>query len=162
MSENKSEIAYLRQRLELHEEAAIRGLYGTAIVASHESITARMERAAEHLLQLIEAGKHEEVFAMMNTQAWGFEEGSEYVGGDTALYHFGPFQLLTLDFPLKELQVLYRFLLDALCLDLPPLLDFVGFWSIASSDALLSTTMLVSLASAENLSSAVFLLATWN
>jgi hypothetical protein len=162
MSEKKSEIAYLCQRIELQEEAAIRGLYGPAIVASHESITARMERAAEHLLQLIEAGKHEEVFALMNTQAWGVEEGSENAGGDTASYDFGLFQPLILDFPLKELQVLYCFLLDVVRLDLPPLLDFVGCWSIASSDALLSTTMLVSLASAENLSSTVFLLATWS
>ncbi len=146
MTENKSEIAYLRQCIELQEKAAMRGMYGPAIVASHESITVRMERAAEHLLQLVEAGKHEEVFALMNMQAWGVEERSEYVGGDTASYHFGPFQPFILDFPLKELQVLYRFLLDALCLDLPPLLDFVGFWSIALSDALLSTTMLLFLA----------------
>ena len=79
MIEHKSEIAYLRQRIDLQEEAAVRGLYGPAVVASHESITARMERAAEHLLQLAEAGRYEEAFSLMNTQAWGVEERSEYV-----------------------------------------------------------------------------------
>ena len=79
MSESKSEIANLRLRIELEEEAAQRGLCGPAIVASHESIAARMERGAERILQLIEAGKHEEALALMNTEMWGVEESSESV-----------------------------------------------------------------------------------
>jgi hypothetical protein len=68
MTGNKSEIACLLQRIELKEEAAQRGLYGLAIVASHELITARMERGAERILQLITEGKHDEAVALMNTE----------------------------------------------------------------------------------------------
>jgi hypothetical protein len=73
MIENKSEIACLLQRIELEEEAARRGLYGFAVVASHEIITARMERGAEHILRLITEGKHDEAVALMNTETWGVE-----------------------------------------------------------------------------------------
>jgi hypothetical protein len=72
MTGNKSEIACLLQRIEL-KEAAQRGLYGLAIVASHELITARMERGAERILQLITEGKHDEAVALMNTETWGIE-----------------------------------------------------------------------------------------
>jgi|GEM_PF-881810 len=139
MTEHTSEIASLRQRIELEEAAAVWGLYGPAIVASHESITARMERAAEHILHLVEAGKHEEAFALMNMPAWGVEERSVDVGDATDESYFGSFQPVLLDFPRAELDVLCRFLLDALCLGLLPLLDFVRFWSIASPEVLLST-----------------------
>ncbi len=61
------------KRIELEEEAAQRGLYGLAIVASHELITARMERGAERILQLITEGKHDEAVALMNTETWGVE-----------------------------------------------------------------------------------------
>jgi hypothetical protein len=73
MTENKSEIACLFQRIELEEEAARRGLYGFAVVASHEIITARMERGAERILRLITEGKHDEAVALMNTESWGIE-----------------------------------------------------------------------------------------
>lgn len=73
MIENKSEIACLLQRIELEEEAARRGLYGFAVVASHEIITARMERGAERILRLITEGKHDEAVALMNTESWGVE-----------------------------------------------------------------------------------------
>jgi hypothetical protein len=89
MTEHTSEIASLRQRIELEEAAAVWGLYGPAIVASHESITARMERAAEHILHLVEAGKHEEAFALMNMPAWGVEERSVDVGDDRAVSNSG-------------------------------------------------------------------------
>jgi hypothetical protein len=73
MIENKSEIACLLQRIELEEEAAQRGLYGFAVVASHEIITARMELGAERILRLITQGKHDEAVALMNTESWGVE-----------------------------------------------------------------------------------------
>jgi hypothetical protein len=73
-AENGSDIARLRRRIALEEEAAQRGLTGLAIVASHEIITARMERGAERILQLIEEGKHAEAVALMNTETWGIEE----------------------------------------------------------------------------------------
>jgi hypothetical protein len=82
MIENKSEIACLLQRIELEEEAARRGLYGFAVVASHEVITARMELGAERILRLITEGKHGEAVALMNTETWGVEveEGQEGAG----------------------------------------------------------------------------------
>jgi hypothetical protein len=74
MIENKSEIACLLQRIELEEEAARRWLYGLAVVASHEIITARMELGAERILRLITEGKHDEAVALkMNTETWGVE-----------------------------------------------------------------------------------------
>ena len=70
----ESEVAKFRQQQALQEQAAQQGLYGLAIVASHETITARMERGAERLLQLIQEGKHEEVIILMETPTWGLEE----------------------------------------------------------------------------------------
>jgi len=48
-------------------------MYGSAVVASHESITARMDRRAELLLKLIGEGKHKEVARLMETKTWGLE-----------------------------------------------------------------------------------------
>jgi hypothetical protein len=86
MIENKSEIACLLQRIELEEEAARRGLYGFAVVASHELITARMELRAERILRLITEGKDDEAVALMNTESWGVEveEGQEGAGDGQA------------------------------------------------------------------------------
>jgi len=98
MSENKSEIAKLRLRIELEEEAAQRGLCGSAIVASHESIVARVERGAERILQLIDAGKHEEALALMNTEMWGVEESSECVSGFTYIGYGWIFDMVTCSF----------------------------------------------------------------
>src|SRR6266481_9350795 len=80
MTENKSEIACLLQRIELEEEAARRGLYGFAVVASHEIITARMELGAERILRLITEGRHDEAIALMNTETWGVEVEEEQGG----------------------------------------------------------------------------------
>jgi plasmid maintenance system killer protein len=74
MSEIVSEVAYFRKQQALCEEAARRGLSGFAITASHESITARMERGAERILRLIDAGRHEEALALLNTDQWYAEE----------------------------------------------------------------------------------------
>ncbi len=82
MPENTSEVARFRQEQALRDEAAQRGLSGLAIVASHEIITARMERGAERILQLIKEGKHEEAQALMEAEAWGAEQ--EEAGGQAS------------------------------------------------------------------------------
>ena len=74
MSEILSEVANFRQQQALRDDAAQRGLSGYAITATHESITARMQRGAERILRLFEAGKHEEALAMLNTDDWCLEE----------------------------------------------------------------------------------------
>ncbi len=74
MEKHVSDVARFRQQQELQEDAAKRGLYGPAVVANHESITARMQRGAEYLLQLIQEGKHEQVALLMETETWGLEE----------------------------------------------------------------------------------------
>ena len=74
MQENKSQVARFRQQQALEEEAAQQGLYGLAVVARHDLITARMERGAERILQLIKEGRHEEAQALMETETWGAEE----------------------------------------------------------------------------------------
>ncbi len=68
MSENKSLIAAFRQQQALEYEAAQRGLYGLAIVASHKLINARMERGATRILGLLEEGKHDEALALFNSE----------------------------------------------------------------------------------------------
>ena len=50
--ENRSDVACLRRRIAMEEEAAQRGLYGFALVASHELITARMELGVGRLARL--------------------------------------------------------------------------------------------------------------
>jgi hypothetical protein len=44
MMQNQSEVAATRQRIEDETISAMRGLYAFAEAASHEAITARMER----------------------------------------------------------------------------------------------------------------------
>ena len=77
---NRSDVAHLRRRIAMEEEAAQRGLYGFAVVASHEIITARMELGAERILRLITEGKHDEAVALMNTETWGVEVEEEQGG----------------------------------------------------------------------------------
>ncbi|HLQ29464.1 MAG TPA: hypothetical protein VK140_09535 [Ktedonobacteraceae bacterium] len=74
MSDVLSEVAYFRQQQALCDEAARLGLSGLAITATHESITARMQRGAERILRLIEEGKHEEAQALLNAEDWSVEE----------------------------------------------------------------------------------------
>src|SRR5260370_38594431 len=73
-AENGSAIARLRRRIALEEEAARLGLTGLAIVASHEIITARMERGAERIPQLIEEGKPTEELRVRESETRGTEE----------------------------------------------------------------------------------------
>lgn len=66
----ESEIAKFREQQALQEQAAQQGLYGLAVVASHASITARMEIGAERILKLFEEGKQEEAVTLMSTTEW--------------------------------------------------------------------------------------------
>jgi len=68
--ECRSEVARLMRQIDLEREAAERGLYGFAITARHDFITARMQRGGERILQLIDEGKHEEAQALMNADNW--------------------------------------------------------------------------------------------
>ncbi len=71
-SKNGSEIARFRQAQAEQEEAARLGLSGFASGFSrHAFIEARMERAAEHILQLLADGKHEEAEVLMATRTLG-------------------------------------------------------------------------------------------
>ncbi len=72
-TDTTSEVARFRQNQSQQENSARWGMYGPAVVANHEAITARMERGAERLLKLIAEGKHEEVAVLMETKAWGLE-----------------------------------------------------------------------------------------
>ena len=60
-----SEVVRFRQQQALEEESAQQALSGFAIVADHESITARMERDANKILQLFHEGKRAEALAAM-------------------------------------------------------------------------------------------------
>ena len=60
MQENTSDIARFREEQALEEESARLALTGYAITARHDFITARAQRGAERILQLIEEGKHTE------------------------------------------------------------------------------------------------------
>lgn len=71
MSESyRSEVAAFRERQALEEEAVRLAMYGFAMTASHQMITARMQVGAERILSLINAGKDEEAQALMNTEYW--------------------------------------------------------------------------------------------
>ncbi len=69
--EQGSEVGRLVRQIDLEQEAAERGMYGSAITARHDFINARMQRGGERILQLIEEGKHEEAQALLNTDNWG-------------------------------------------------------------------------------------------
>ena len=66
----ESEVAQFKQQQTLQEQAAQQGLYGSALVASHTAITARMEVGAERILKLFQEGKHEEAVRLMSTETW--------------------------------------------------------------------------------------------
>ena len=61
----KSEVAQFREQQALHEQSAYWGMYGPAIVANHASITARLQRGASRILDLMQQGKEQEAVAMM-------------------------------------------------------------------------------------------------
>lgn len=75
----ESMVANFRARQAQEEQAAHQGLSGLAAVASHEAITARMERGAERLIKRVEAlvkqGKRDEAQAVLT--AYDPEKGVE-------------------------------------------------------------------------------------
>ena len=76
--ESKSEVASLMRRIDLEREAAQQGLTGLAYgTARHDFITARMERGAERILQLVQEGKYVEAIALMETENWGIDGEEE-------------------------------------------------------------------------------------
>jgi hypothetical protein len=58
-------IAHLRQQISSEHEAAQRGLSGLVSMATHRSITARMERAVLHLQSLCDVGLEQEAQALL-------------------------------------------------------------------------------------------------
>ena len=58
-------IAHLRQQLTCEHEAAQYGLSGLAMVASHQSIIARMEHAWRRVQTLHAAGHHQQALALL-------------------------------------------------------------------------------------------------
>ncbi len=78
VSESKSEVASLMQRIDLEREAAQQGLTGLAYgTARHDFITTRMERGAERILLLIQEGKLAEAIALMETETWSVDGEEE-------------------------------------------------------------------------------------
>jgi hypothetical protein len=71
---SQSEVAAFREQQELLDQAARQGLYGLAIVATHQAISARLERGAERILRLFQEGKEQEAIALMAAPQWGAEE----------------------------------------------------------------------------------------
>jgi hypothetical protein len=67
---HRSEIAAFRERQALEEESMRLGMYGFAMTASHQLITARMQLGAERILCLINEGKHDEAQVLMNMDYW--------------------------------------------------------------------------------------------
>lgn len=65
-----SEIARFRAQQELVEQAARSGLFGYAITARHDVIEKHMEQGAIYIQHLMDAGKHDEAFALMETENW--------------------------------------------------------------------------------------------
>jgi hypothetical protein len=74
MTSEQSEVSGMRRRIEQEEEAARLGFCGPAMVARHEWINARAERAAARILWLIEQGRHTEAYALLDQPAWGENE----------------------------------------------------------------------------------------
>jgi hypothetical protein len=59
-----SEVAQIRQQITEQEQSARFGLYGPAIMASHDAIIARMELGGEYLLQLFKTGREQEALKL--------------------------------------------------------------------------------------------------
>ena len=75
--EQGSQLARDLERIDLELEAAGRLEYGFAVTARHDFINARMQRGGERILSLIDAGRHEEAQALMNTENWGIVDEDE-------------------------------------------------------------------------------------
>ena len=71
MTNHKSEVAQFRERQAQEEQASRLGLYGPAIVANHNSITARLQLGAERITRLMQEGKMQEAVQLMDQPDWG-------------------------------------------------------------------------------------------
>ena len=76
-----SDIAEFRKQQAAQEASANLGLSGPAMVARHDFMTARAERGADTILQLVAQGRHEEAQALMMQPDWG-------VGEELPMSHF--------------------------------------------------------------------------
>jgi hypothetical protein len=65
-----SEIVRFRKQQTQAEQAATLGLSGYAITSPHAMIEKRMEQGAVHLQHLMDAGRYDEAFALMETDDW--------------------------------------------------------------------------------------------
>ena len=83
----QSDIARFRQEQILQEQSAQQALYGFTSVANHASINARMQRGAEYLLTLLDAGKYEEVAHLMETTAWALEDATGHMTTNENTYN---------------------------------------------------------------------------
>jgi hypothetical protein len=71
-----STVSHLRQQILSEEEAAQQGLSGLAIVATHQAITSRMERAVQRFEALCAVGKEQEAQALLFSDTF-YEVGEE-------------------------------------------------------------------------------------
>lgn len=78
MHESQSEVARLREQIALEYEAAQRGLSGLAMTASHQFITAWMERMWEHLQELTKLVGADEACALAFGEAEGAQQEGEH------------------------------------------------------------------------------------
>jgi hypothetical protein len=69
-------IVHLKQQITAEQEAAHRGLYGLASVATHRSITARIEQAWMRIQALRAAGNEYEAQALLFSDTF-YEQGGE-------------------------------------------------------------------------------------
>lgn len=74
MQENKSKVTQFRKQQALVNEAVQQGLSGFAVVANHESITARLQRGTDCILHLIAQGRHQEAQALLCSEGWNSDE----------------------------------------------------------------------------------------
>ncbi len=66
-----SEVTEFRQQQAMQQQAALLGLQGLASgISRHDFINARMERGADYILGLFQAGKHEEAQKLLQAKTW--------------------------------------------------------------------------------------------
>ncbi len=69
-----SDVARRIRQIDQERESLQNALFGLASgMSRHDFIEARAARGADHILQLIEEGKHNEAIALMHTPDWGCE-----------------------------------------------------------------------------------------
>jgi hypothetical protein len=74
--EERSMVAHLKQQISAEQQATQRGFYGLASVATHLTITARMEQAFLRVQVLRAAGKEYEAQALLFSDTF-YEQGEE-------------------------------------------------------------------------------------